>query len=338
MDHSTATEKARLRYREAIYLGQWPEGEKIPDERSLARRDSISRVTVRSALKPLEKAGLLIRRQGHGTRVRLNAPATFAQPRLIAAVSPGNHSFFGEFIRHLEQHAAKTGGLVLYKHWSLQSLPLEQTLWQLYINGIRHVVIWPEDQSVPADLLRRAAAIGIQPILFDLRLPLPTCPTVSLDNPRAIGGLLRALKNPRQAVYVGWDHPGLSSLAEREAAFRKFCPAGKVIRLPWNLHRGPAEEIVPVLTPLFKPLPPGLPVVGSDGGTGHCSAVALRVLSKNNPLASVDRLPPHKNRRLICCEQPLQAIARKMIHCLTHPIPPTDQDKYHRIPGKIITL
>jgi GntR family transcriptional regulator len=54
------------------FLRQMREGETFPDEVSLARHWNISRNTVRAAIAPLVSEGLLERRSGIGTRVRVD--------------------------------------------------------------------------------------------------------------------------------------------------------------------------------------------------------------------------------------------------------------------------
>ena len=54
---------------ENISAGVYAKGQKIPTENELAQNFSVSRITVRKALKELEQEGLLVRHQGKGTFV-----------------------------------------------------------------------------------------------------------------------------------------------------------------------------------------------------------------------------------------------------------------------------
>ena len=54
---------------ESIATGIYAKGQKIPTENELVQQFSVSRITVRKALKELEQEGLLIRYQGKGTFV-----------------------------------------------------------------------------------------------------------------------------------------------------------------------------------------------------------------------------------------------------------------------------
>lgn len=54
---------------ENISAGVYSKGQKIPTENELAQIFSVSRITVRKALKELEQEGLLVRHQGKGTFV-----------------------------------------------------------------------------------------------------------------------------------------------------------------------------------------------------------------------------------------------------------------------------
>lgn len=54
---------------EDIKSGQYPPGSKLPSEDQLAREFSVSRVTLREALRVLEDYGVIVRRHGSGTFV-----------------------------------------------------------------------------------------------------------------------------------------------------------------------------------------------------------------------------------------------------------------------------
>ena len=53
----------------AIQRGEHPVGSELPSETALCARFNVSRNTVREAVRLMEQAGLVSRRQGIGTRV-----------------------------------------------------------------------------------------------------------------------------------------------------------------------------------------------------------------------------------------------------------------------------
>lgn len=55
--------------RAEILKGTYEIGERLPPERALAEQLGVNRTSLRAALKQLEQLGLLVSRQGHGTRV-----------------------------------------------------------------------------------------------------------------------------------------------------------------------------------------------------------------------------------------------------------------------------
>ncbi|MCP2179199.1 FadR/GntR family transcriptional regulator [Prauserella alba] len=64
--------------REAIRSGEWPLGERIPTEASLAADLGVGRNTVREAVRALAHSGLLDVRQGDGTYVRATSEVSGA--------------------------------------------------------------------------------------------------------------------------------------------------------------------------------------------------------------------------------------------------------------------
>jgi GntR family transcriptional regulator len=62
-------ELVRADLRRAIVDGEFPVGTKLPNEEQLCERFSVSRVTVREAVRGLIEDGFVVRRQGSGTYV-----------------------------------------------------------------------------------------------------------------------------------------------------------------------------------------------------------------------------------------------------------------------------
>jgi len=85
-----------------IAQGELPPGRKLPDERHLAQRFGVSRVTIRKALGILEQDGLIIRSRAKGTFVA--GPESWPQ----AHASPGGAPvpIVGIMLRDIETHGA----------------------------------------------------------------------------------------------------------------------------------------------------------------------------------------------------------------------------------------
>jgi DNA-binding FadR family transcriptional regulator len=71
--------------RNAIGSGEWPVGERIPNETVLVESLGVGRNTVREAVRALAHAGLLDVRQGDGTYVRATSEVSGALHRLCGA-------------------------------------------------------------------------------------------------------------------------------------------------------------------------------------------------------------------------------------------------------------
>jgi GntR family transcriptional repressor for pyruvate dehydrogenase complex len=98
----TAVRKTRLfegvaqQIQRLIVDGALKPGERLPSERELAARLSVSRGSVRDAIRILELAGLVVPRQGEGTVVADLAPETVAAP--IAAILLRKRELIGELL------------------------------------------------------------------------------------------------------------------------------------------------------------------------------------------------------------------------------------------------
>lgn len=71
--------------RDAIGQGEWPVGERIPTETTLAETLGVGRNTVREAVRALSHSGLLEVRQGDGTYVRATSEVSGAVRRLCGS-------------------------------------------------------------------------------------------------------------------------------------------------------------------------------------------------------------------------------------------------------------
>lgn len=90
-----------------ILEGGFKPGERLPSERELAQRFSVSRPSLRAAMQKLEEQGLLVRRQGGGSYVAEPVAEALAEP--LANLLSGAHEVqfdLLEFRLGLEQIAA----------------------------------------------------------------------------------------------------------------------------------------------------------------------------------------------------------------------------------------
>lgn len=69
VNHRRVADDVADKIRREILTGVYAPGEKLPPERNLAKTLGVNRASVREALKALEQLGLIVSRQGDGTRV-----------------------------------------------------------------------------------------------------------------------------------------------------------------------------------------------------------------------------------------------------------------------------
>jgi LacI family transcriptional regulator, repressor for deo operon, udp, cdd, tsx, nupC, and nupG len=181
--------------RQKIETGHFQRGLFLPAERLLAAELGVSRPTLRRALEPLVKAGLLANHPGIGTRVV--GPENEAEDRMwriIALLLPDiTNRFFSEVTESIEYTALQRGYQLLLCN-SRHQVHLEE--WHIRHLVERRVdgVILAHDptQDLPAsmDLL---IASGIPTVLLFSSAHQVNCDSVILDNAAGVDQGLRYL-------------------------------------------------------------------------------------------------------------------------------------------------
>jgi len=93
--------------RESILQGNFAAGQRIPPERDLALTYSVSRGSIREAIRGLVSLGILESKRGSGTYVRrLESSELFKSLEFVLDVDPNSLSHFFELRRLLEPAAA----------------------------------------------------------------------------------------------------------------------------------------------------------------------------------------------------------------------------------------
>lgn len=315
-----SAEMSELRYLELknkicyqIYKGVYRDGEKIPSERQLAVDYDVSRITVRKALELLEAEDLITREVGSGTHVKLRNRGNDSSLDMAALVAPSKNPFFAEFITRFQKTAWEHDTLLLYIEVP-EKTGLEDCLYQLYSKNIRNAVVWPDDQQVDAEKLLRLRSIGMNLVFFDTDDAFPYADCVYLDNEDAVRTLVQkqAVKYDRY-LYIGWDRLAISNVRKREEAFRKFCPDGQVIRVPWRRDRSVGEADIQRIERIVRKMGEGL-IVCNNGELGQRTAELLREtgMSEKTSLAVVDDFEGSENYAVSVYRQDLTGDAERI--------------------------
>lgn len=315
-----SAEMSELRYLELknkicyqIYKGVYRDGEKIPSERQLAVDYDVSRITVRKALELLEAEDLITREVGSGTHVKLRNRGNDSPLDMAALVAPSKNPFFAEFITRFQKTAWEHDTLLLYIEVP-EKTGLEDCLYQLYSKNIRNAVVWPDDQQVDAEKLLRLRSIGMNLVFFDTDDAFPYADCVYLDNEDAVRTLVqRQAETYDRYLYIGWDRLAISNVRKREEAFRKFCPDGQVIRVPWKRDRSVGEADIQRIERMVQKMGEGL-VVCNNGELGQRTAELLREtgMSEKTALAVVDDFEGSENYSVSVYRQDLTGDAERI--------------------------
>lgn len=315
-----SAEMSELRYLELknkicyqIYKGVYRDGEKIPSERQLAVDYDVSRITVRKALELLEAEDLITREVGSGTHVKLRNRGNDSSLDMAALVAPSKNPFFAEFITRFQKTAWEHDTLLLYIEVP-EKTGLEDCLYQLYSKNIRNAVVWPDDQQVDAEKLLRLRSIGMNLVFFDTDDAFPYADCVYLDNEDAVRTLVqRQAETYDRYLYIGWDRLAISNVRKREEAFRKLCPDGQVIRVPWRRDRSVGEADIQRIERMVQKMGEGL-IVCNNGELGQRTAELLREtgMSEKTALAVVDDFEGSENYSVSVYRQDLTGDAERI--------------------------
>jgi len=289
-----------------IYEGEYENGALLPTERELAQRHGVSRVTVRGTLARMHEEGLIIRRQGHGTRVKLRKSGFPGVMDIIAVIAPAGNPFFASFISRFEAAAEDNGAIVVFKAAGRQ--PIEDLLFRFYERGIRNIVVWPYDEVINIESFVRLRGLGMNIVVFDRVVHSDMADCVSVDNTDGITVLYRHLmaKCGGKIVYIGWENDVLTSNTDREKAFAAVGNEDSIYRLPWRKEQDVEKDVSSIL----KRLPRDTRgILCGNGVIGIAVRKNCLERKRNISVACVDDLPGATSLELTAYSQPMEELA-----------------------------
>ena len=320
---------------ERIFRGEYADGELLPPERELAAQFEMSRVTVRTALAALEAEGLVERRQGRGTRLTLPTGGYPSSLDLVAVIAPVQNPFFSAFLRGFELAAEPAGALVVVKQ-AVRRRGLEALLFELLTREVRNGVVWPYAERLDPEALRRLRGLGMNLVFFDHVPGSPAADAVSVDNAHAVSTLLARLRQrgARAPCFLGWDHAGITSNTEREAAFAAQEGTARLVRLPWKAEVEVESDVAAAL----EALPAGTDgLLCSNGGIGVAAERLVGARRLPLPVVCMDDFPAAEGLALDAYAQPIEGLAEAVWRRLVaqNREPATWKARTVRLPGAL---
>lgn len=312
----TLYEEVKEKICRKIFDGTFPEGEKIPAERTLAEMLGVSRITVRKSLELLEQQGLITREVGSGTRVQLPGHGTPSEMDMIVLVAPSQNPFFSDFIRHFQAYGQQHDIMILYAE-KPRAETLEESIYRFYSRRLQNVVIWAENTPIDRERFKRLRALGMNMVFFDTDAGIPYTDCVTLDNRDAIHRLCRQMREKGAGTisYIGWEGGPEYSITQREQALLQEENTEIFCRIPWSER----ADAVGVLQQKFEASAGSLPkaLLMSDRESGEAAARALLNLGiRDRLLGSVDEFPEAAEFNSCICKQDIKETIEEIYACL----------------------
>ena len=220
--NNKTAELRNLIFRE-ILSGTYQVGEKLPAEREMAERYSLSRVTVRRAYENLEQSGIVIRKQGLGTCVADFCRANSYSGNIIGLLINGADRFAWDFIREIETQVRLLGGLLVLRLTDDDAQLEESAAIDLVGQGIQNLIIWASGKDFKSETFERLRVLGTNMVFFDRMIPGDYADYVGVDNNDIMEKLFdKAPKNIEKALFLNHRIP-FDSDKLREKYFVRQC-------------------------------------------------------------------------------------------------------------------
>lgn len=209
-------------------------GSSLPSERQLCVDFGVTRATVARALREMEHAGLIERRQGQGTFVAMPR-ASKPVSSTVVCILPSLRSPFVTGIFVGIESAARAAGHHIVIANSRGDAALEAELLEHARRTAEGVVLWPLSEATNAPLIARLAAAGFPLVSLDRVLPGVSVDAVVADN-HAAGFLLTSylLDQGHERIAFVRDELLASSVKDRLLGYQQaFAERGKAAQPGW---------------------------------------------------------------------------------------------------------
>lgn len=218
-----------------ILRGSFPVGSQLPTEEELTARFSVSRHTVREALRQLRADGLVSSRQGSGTTVTAPPPSTPFNVHRVASID--------ELIAYATEtrYVVDSAGFVDSGEIAAEELGLPPRQRWLRLRGFRHAEAPKATQATPVcwtEVFVAAEYAGVQRLLERQRGPIwRLIEDIYGERLVEVEQNLRVTTAPAEvAAGLGLDHP--ATVVEVRRTYRTT--ADRIAEVSVNLY--PADQ------------------------------------------------------------------------------------------------
>lgn len=283
--------------RKRVSEGSFPGGSKLPALREIADEFAVSTMTVRQAIRTLEREGHIYTIAGVGAFVRPLPPPKSAPPRMLAFIAMDLTSAFDMSIARGVERACQSRG------WAVQILDAHldvqletRNMLRLPQSGARGAIVLPPWDPENIDALFEIQSADFPLVLVDRTVPGFAADLVESDHEQgAYTGTRHLIQHGHRQILMVTHRPGASSVTARIRGYeRALRDAGINPRPDWKAWITHAVQIAGLreghrwkggchaVLPLLRELRPPVGVLAIDayscwGVYEACQQLGLRI-------------------------------------------------------------
>lgn len=324
-----------------IYNGIYLHNDKIPSERELVNKFSVSRVTIRKTLEQLEYNDVINRIPGIGSFINYKNQGWKTKMDIIAIATSTRNEFFNKFINEFLLYSSINNSLVILIQ-ETENYGIEDSIFKVYEKGVRNVVLWNQNENLDKNKIERLRALGTNIVIFDSLSCENFADCVFMDNKIAMHSLVKfsQKKYGNNSIYIGWDDTNIFSHIERKKYYKSInINNGSLFLMPWEKRNEINEYLLKNYYLNFDKINHADVIICEDGEIGSSVLNFIIKHQLKTPIVSIDDFKESSEYNVPVYAQDFNKMVQYIFDCLNAQNKLTKNWKpaIYSVEGKLIT-